>query len=559
MFNVGTLALASAVAGARAERLPLIVIAGTMNSKDVANSPRNIHHSIGEFSSETSLNAMADIVVCSCRIDNPKGANIKIDEAIYAAIKKRAPVYIEVCCDLVNAEIPSPKNLGLDTPETSPESLDIATNMVLKAWSDASKPVILVGPNIGHIQKSMARLRKLSSFLQVPVVFEPNARYLAAMEDNENEDMRFEMPFIGVYWGALSVPSYIEQIMQSSDLVVGIGVYPSDYGLRHSSTVSVEKKMISIEDSSDLASSHIKFPDGAVYHHVSTLDFLDAFADKASTCEHTPIQKPELLKQFQTMAKDDSNWFENGKIRHPEWLRKRYNQLLNCPNTDKNEFISRKSVGGANGYKEWCDVAKPSDQKIDEPMLAAHIQAILSCNTALVLECGSAWFLSRKLYIPEGCDLQVQMQYGSIGWAAGAITGYAEATKSKNRVLAVVGDGALQMTIQALSMIRDQKQNPIIILLNNSTYAIEDAIHPGPYNKLQSWNYCELASGFFGHDHSKTGWWTTCKTEKDLSDAISCALSEDTKAAFINVKIDPREDIPDMNAFGELVSKFNIR
>ena len=36
--------------------------------------------------------------------------------------------------------------------------------------------------------------------------------------------------------------------------------------------------------------------------------------------------------------------------------------------------------------------------------------------------------------------------------------------------------------------------NPIIFLLNNSSYAIEEMIHPGPYNKLSNWDYTGLVT-----------------------------------------------------------------
>ena len=42
-------------------------------------------------------------------------------------------------------------------------------------------------------------------------------------------------------------------------------------------------------------------------------------------------------------------------------------------------------------------------------------------------------------------------------------------------------------------MIRDGI-NPIIFLLNNAQYVIEEQIHPGGYNKLQCWDYTALAT-----------------------------------------------------------------
>ena len=42
------------------------------------------------------------------------------------------------------------------------------------------------------------------------------------------------------------------------------------------------------------------------------------------------------------------------------------------------------------------------------------------------------------------------------------------------------------------------RTNPIIFLLDNAEYVIEEQIHPGPYNKLQDWDYCALAHAMKG-------------------------------------------------------------
>ncbi len=66
------------------------------------------------------------------------------------------------------------------------------------------------------------------------------------------------------------------------------------------------------------------------------------------------------------------------------------------------------------------------------------------------------------------------------------------------RVVLIVGDGAAQLTIQELgSMLRD-KQNPLILLLNNEGYTVERAIH-GPeqrYNDIALWDWNRLPGAF---------------------------------------------------------------
>jgi pyruvate decarboxylase len=40
--------------------------------------------------------------------------------------------------------------------------------------------------------------------------------------------------------------------------------------------------------------------------------------------------------------------------------------------------------------------------------------------------------------------------------------------------------------------------NPVIFLLNNGSYVIEEEIHQGPYNRLVRWDYCGLAHAMKG-------------------------------------------------------------
>ena len=51
---------------------------------------------------------------------------------------------------------------------------------------------------------------------------------------------------------------------------------------------------------------------------------------------------------------------------------------------------------------------------------------------------------------------------------------------------------------QELSTMIRVGTNPVIFLLDNAEYVIEEQIHPGVYNKLQDWDYCALAHAMKG-------------------------------------------------------------
>jgi len=49
-----------------------------------------------------------------------------------------------------------------------------------------------------------------------------------------------------------------------------------------------------------------------------------------------------------------------------------------------------------------------------------------------------------------------------------------------------------QVTVQDVSTMIRNGQNPIIFLINNGGYTIEVEIHDGPYNVIKNWNYTGL-------------------------------------------------------------------
>ena len=71
----------------------------------------------------------------------------------------------------------------------------------------------------------------------------------------------------------------------------------------------------------------------------------------------------------------------------------------------------------------------------------------------------------------------------------------------RSRTILFVGEGSLQVTLQALSDIIREKVNMIIFIINNNGYTIERCIHGRnqSYNDVASWRYL-LGPAYFGAD-----------------------------------------------------------
>lgn len=121
----------------------------------------------------------------------------------------------------------------------------------------------------------------------------------------------------------------------------------------------------------------------------------------------------------------------------------------------------------------------------------------------LLAESGTAQFgMPDATYAPNTRYI-TQIFWSSIGYTVGACLGALVAAKEQNhkgRVVLLVGEGSLQMTVQEIGTYIRYGFKPIIFVINNDGYAIERAIH-GPqqgYNDVSMlWDHQKMLE-FFG-------------------------------------------------------------
>jgi TPP-dependent 2-oxoacid decarboxylase len=122
---VGAFSALNGVAGANAERLPVIFVSA-------------------------GYNTFEKIRCAAVRILHADNAPSLIDEAIGTALRERKPAYIEIDCNLANAPCPEPAPFEtLVTAETSNRlALDAAVERASALLANAKKPVLLAGPHL---------------------------------------------------------------------------------------------------------------------------------------------------------------------------------------------------------------------------------------------------------------------------------------------------------------------------------------------------------------------------------------------------------------------------
>lgn len=220
------------------------------------------------------------------------------------------------------------------------------------------------------------------------------------------------------------------------------------------------------------------------------------------------------------------------------------------------EFIkalaqTESNVRFRNSYPAYIDKDVPSfkahpNKKITSARLFECIQSHHNPDHILVTDIGDSLF---------GCaDLQVEQNaffacayFASLGFSIPAAIA-AQLVCPKKRVIAVVGDGAFQMTSTELSTAVRYQVDPIIIVLNNHGYGTERPLIEGRFNDVLNWKYSEFPKIFQG------GKGVRVTKEDEFEKALTAAFSHRGEFQLIEVELEKTDFSPGMNRFGKLVS-----
>jgi indolepyruvate decarboxylase len=163
--------------------------------------------------------------------------------------------------------------------------------------------------------------------------------------------------------------------------------------------------------------------------------------------------------------------------------------------------------------------------------LMKRINEFIGEDTTVIAETGDSLFAAADLVMHHDVGFIGQAFYLSIGYALPATLGAALADPSR-RPLALIGDGAFQMTAQELSSLCRRQSNAIILLMNNDGYTTERILHEGPYNDIQPWAYHSLPQVF------GAGWGRRVRTEDELDAALAQARASNEGPVLIEVVLD---------------------
>ncbi|MEH1902629.1 MAG: thiamine pyrophosphate-binding protein [Nostoc sp.] len=177
------------------------------------------------------------------------------------------------------------------------------------------------------------------------------------------------------------------------------------------------------------------------------------------------------------------------------------------------------------------------DTPIKQDRLWQRFGHFLQSDDVLVVDLGTC-NMATTVPMPARTRVVTQRTWEAIGYTLPAVLGAQLADQSRRHLL-VVGDGAFQMTAQELSTILRQGIAPIIFLLHNNHYEVENALQEGGfremhYNELQSWNYHQLGM-VFTQMQKLLGLRVT--TESELETALTEAVQAQTEGRCVLIEV----------------------
>jgi indolepyruvate decarboxylase len=192
-----------------------------------------------------------------------------------------------------------------------------------------------------------------------------------------------------------------------------------------------------------------------------------------------------------------------------------------------------------------CDM--PRDDRAIAPADVAT--AINDCMAAhgrfpVAADVGDALFVAMGLV---HTDHVAPGYYATMGFGVPAAMGIQVATG--RRALAIVGDGAFQMTGMELGHCARHGLDPIVVVLDNASWGMLAAFRPGArYAGLGQWDFAALARALGG-----TGYMVRNRAE--LACALDAAARSRGTFQLLDVRIAPGELSPTLRRFAEAIAR----
>ncbi|VAX40639.1 Pyruvate decarboxylase; Alpha-keto-acid decarboxylase [hydrothermal vent metagenome] len=285
-YCVGGLSLCNSIAGAYAEKSPVVVISGAPGMDERRADPL-LHHRVRDF--HTQRDVFEKITVATALLDDPLTAFREIDRCLEACVRFKRPVYLELPRDRVRSKALYDHVPLVEKPISNSDALAESLEEAARMMNSCKKPIIIAGIEM-HRFDLRQEVLDLAEKNNIPMT----ATLLGKSVVSEKHPL-----YLGIYEGAMgseAVTKYVEE----SDCVILLGTFMTDINLGIYTAHLDPAKCIYIT-SEKLRIRHHHF------HDVLLSDFVQGLADKKlNVTKRKPLkQKERSQKKFKIKPKAD--------------------------------------------------------------------------------------------------------------------------------------------------------------------------------------------------------------------------------------------------------------
>ena len=217
-YCVGGLNVVNAIAGAYAEKSPVVIVSGAPGRKDREKDPL-LHHKVKTF--ETQRRVYDEVTVASTVLLEEERAAAEIVRCVDACLRQKRPVYIELPHDMADRTIPVSLRSPMADETSDPATLEAATEETLELLRKSKRPIILAGVELARYRLAHLVI-EIAERLNIPIA----ADLLSRSAIPENHPL-----YLGVYGGAMSSDEQVRKYVESSDLVLMLGTFITDMSM----------------------------------------------------------------------------------------------------------------------------------------------------------------------------------------------------------------------------------------------------------------------------------------------------------------------------------------
>lgn len=267
-YCVGGLSICNSIAGAYAEKSPVVVLTGSPGLSERVNNPL-LHHKVRDF--RTQLEVFEKLTVAATELSDPFIAFREIDRVLDAVHRYKRPGYIDIPRDMVDV-VPNVSHSfhsvdGASDPGATAEAVEESLAL-LKA---AKKPIIIAGVEI-HRFGLADKVVALAELMNIPIA----ATLLGKSVVRETHPL-----YLGLYEGAMG-DAAITQFVEESDCILLLGAFMTDINLGIF-TANIDPAKCIYVTSEQLRIRHHH------YHGVQLPDFLKALYERKPVTMPRPI------------------------------------------------------------------------------------------------------------------------------------------------------------------------------------------------------------------------------------------------------------------------------